>query len=156
MNPAPIKAAIGMDLLDKIDIRVGTIEAVADVPNADHLCQMRVNFGDHTRTNRCRYQAGADEPARAGREAGALRGELGAEKDARCPVGRNAVRYRLRGRRKAYVCSAHVGAGALACPVATILRSRLLGSCARWPVSPAQFPCFRIFPGNINSMVEMQ
>ena len=50
MNPAPIKAAIGMDILDKIDIRVGTIEAVTDVPNADQLCQMRVNFGDHTRT----------------------------------------------------------------------------------------------------------
>ena len=39
-----------MDVLDKIDIRVGTIELVTDVPKADHLCQMRVNFGDHTRT----------------------------------------------------------------------------------------------------------
>ena len=29
---------------------MGTIESVADVPGADQLCQLRVNFGDHTRT----------------------------------------------------------------------------------------------------------
>jgi len=50
MKLAPIKAAIGIDVLDKIDIRVGTIEVVTDVPNTDQLCQMRVNFGDHKRT----------------------------------------------------------------------------------------------------------
>ena len=39
-----------MQDLEKVDIRVGTIEAVADVPGADKLLQLRVRFGDHTRT----------------------------------------------------------------------------------------------------------
>ena len=50
MTPAPVKPPITTDLLEKIDIRVGTIEAVEDVPNSDKLVALRVNFGDHTRT----------------------------------------------------------------------------------------------------------
>lgn len=50
MNVAPIKPTISLDLLNQVDIRVGTIEAVDDVPGADKLLQMRVNFGDHVRT----------------------------------------------------------------------------------------------------------
>ena len=50
MNPAPIKPNITADVLEKIDIRVGTILAVADVPNSDKLVQLRVSFGDHERT----------------------------------------------------------------------------------------------------------
>ena len=50
MNPAPLKPAISVEILNQLDIRVGTIEAVLDVPGADTLVQMRVNFGDHTRT----------------------------------------------------------------------------------------------------------
>jgi tRNA-binding protein len=50
MNPAPIKPNITADLLEKIDIRVGTILAVADVPNSDKLVQLTVSFGDHKRT----------------------------------------------------------------------------------------------------------
>jgi tRNA-binding protein len=50
MTPAPLKSLISLDVLDKIDIRVGTIESVADVPGTELLCQLRVNFGDHTRT----------------------------------------------------------------------------------------------------------
>jgi tRNA-binding protein len=50
MTPAPIKPAVSIDVLNQIDIRVGTILAVADVPNSDKLVQMRVNFGDHERT----------------------------------------------------------------------------------------------------------
>ena len=49
-KPAPIKPAISIDDLDKIDIRVGTIEAVEDVPASDKLVRLRVNFGDHRRT----------------------------------------------------------------------------------------------------------
>src|SRR5438309_1082376 len=49
MNPAPIKPTITADLLDKLDIRVGTILAVDDVPNSDKLVQLRVGFGDHER-----------------------------------------------------------------------------------------------------------
>ncbi len=50
MNPAPIKPNITADALEKIDIRVGTILAVDDVPNSDKLLQLRVSFGDHERT----------------------------------------------------------------------------------------------------------
>jgi tRNA-binding protein len=50
MTPAPIKPVISMDLLNQIDVRVGTILSVADVPNSDKLVQLRVSFGDHERT----------------------------------------------------------------------------------------------------------
>jgi methionine--tRNA ligase beta chain len=47
---APIKPAIAADLLEKIDIRVGTILRVDDVPGSDKLVALRVSFGDHERT----------------------------------------------------------------------------------------------------------
>jgi len=50
MTPAPVKPAITADVLEKIDIRAGTIEAVEEVPNSDKLVALRVNFGDHKRT----------------------------------------------------------------------------------------------------------
>jgi len=50
MTPVAVKPTIGADLLEKIDIRVGTIEAVEEVPNSDKLVALRVNFGDHKRT----------------------------------------------------------------------------------------------------------
>jgi methionine--tRNA ligase beta chain len=50
MTPAPLKPAISFDLLEKIDIRVGTIRSVTDVPDSGKLVQLRVSFGDHERT----------------------------------------------------------------------------------------------------------
>ena len=50
MTPAPLKPVISMDLLNQIDVRVGTILSVTDVPNSDKLVQLRVSFGDHERT----------------------------------------------------------------------------------------------------------
>lgn len=50
MSPAPIKPLISIDVLEKIDIRAGTIESVDDVPGSDKLLALRVNFGDHHRT----------------------------------------------------------------------------------------------------------
>ena len=50
MEPAPIKPTISIDLLNQIDIRVGRIEALDDVPDSDKLVKLTVNFGDHTRT----------------------------------------------------------------------------------------------------------
>jgi tRNA-binding protein len=46
---APVKPAISYDLLAPIDIRVGTIELVEDVPRSDKLVRLTVNLGDHTR-----------------------------------------------------------------------------------------------------------
>jgi tRNA-binding protein len=50
MTPAPVKPPISIEQLNQIDIRVGTIRSVADVPGSDKLVQLRVSFGDHERT----------------------------------------------------------------------------------------------------------
>ena len=47
---AAIKPTISFDLLKKIDIRVGTIERVEDVPKSDRLFKLTVAFGDHKRS----------------------------------------------------------------------------------------------------------
>ena len=49
MTPAPLKSPIAFDALAAIDIRVGTIERVEEVPASDKLLRLTVNFGDHTR-----------------------------------------------------------------------------------------------------------
>lgn len=46
----PVKANITLDLLDKIDIRVGTIKSVEDVAKSDKLVKLTVDFGEFTRT----------------------------------------------------------------------------------------------------------
>lgn len=50
MTPAPLKPPVTMADLEKLDIRVGTIESVEEVPGSDKLVALRVNFGDHHRT----------------------------------------------------------------------------------------------------------
>jgi len=45
----PIKPAISADLLAQVDIRVGTIERVEDVPRSDKLVKLTVDFGDFKR-----------------------------------------------------------------------------------------------------------
>lgn len=47
---APIKPSISTDLLDKVDIRVGTINLVEDVKGSEKLVKMTVDFGDYKRT----------------------------------------------------------------------------------------------------------
>lgn len=51
-NAAPIKPLITFEDIEKLDIRVGLIERVEDVPKSDKLVRMTVNFGDHTRQSR--------------------------------------------------------------------------------------------------------
>ncbi|MGD2144823.1 MAG: tRNA-binding protein [Anaerolineae bacterium] len=43
------KLTVSPDLLEKIDIRVGTIERVEDVSGSDSLVRLTVDFGDHKR-----------------------------------------------------------------------------------------------------------
>jgi tRNA-binding protein len=50
MNPAPIKPTVPISALDALDIRIGTIEAVEDVPHSRKLLRLIVDFGDHRRT----------------------------------------------------------------------------------------------------------
>ena len=45
----PIKPTITKVDLDRVDIRVGTIESVEDVPGSDRLVRLTVDFGDHRR-----------------------------------------------------------------------------------------------------------
>jgi tRNA-binding protein len=47
--PAPIKAVVPAEVLDQIDIRVGTIVSVEDLPKSEKLVRLVVDFGDHTR-----------------------------------------------------------------------------------------------------------
>jgi tRNA-binding protein len=49
-KPTEIKPLITIDLLEQIDIRVGTIVAVNDVPASGKLAKLTVDFGDHRRT----------------------------------------------------------------------------------------------------------
>ena len=48
--PASIKPTVSLEVLNQVDVRVGTILSVDDVPNSDKLVQLRVSFGDHERT----------------------------------------------------------------------------------------------------------
>ena len=50
MIPAALKPTITRAALDAIDIRVGTIVRVEDVPKAAKLVRLIVDFGDHQRT----------------------------------------------------------------------------------------------------------
>ena len=50
INVAPVKPTISVDLLEKIDIRVGTIKLVEDVKGSNKLVKLTVDFGDHSRT----------------------------------------------------------------------------------------------------------
>jgi len=49
-TPAPIKPIVGVAPLDALDIRVGTIERVEEIPRSDKLMKLTVNLGDHSRT----------------------------------------------------------------------------------------------------------
>lgn len=44
-----IKPNISLDVLDKVDIRVGTIMEVEDIEKSDKMVKLVVDFGDFTR-----------------------------------------------------------------------------------------------------------
>ena len=46
----PIKPLITPEDLQKIDVRVGTIISVEDLPSSNKLVKLTVEFGDHRRT----------------------------------------------------------------------------------------------------------
>ncbi len=47
---SPVKPPIELADLERIDVRVGTILSVEDVPGSDKLVKLTVAFGDHERT----------------------------------------------------------------------------------------------------------
>jgi methionine--tRNA ligase beta chain len=50
MTNVPVKPTVPLAVLEAIDIRVGTIESVEDVPKSAKLVRLIVSFGDHRRT----------------------------------------------------------------------------------------------------------
>ena len=48
-RPAPVKPAISLADLDRIDVRVGRIVSVADIAGSDKLVKLTVEFGDYRR-----------------------------------------------------------------------------------------------------------
>lgn len=50
MTPAPVKPTIPFSALEALDVRVGTIERVEEVPKSGKLLRLTVGFGDHRRT----------------------------------------------------------------------------------------------------------
>lgn len=60
---APIKDPITIDDLAKLDIRVGTIVAVGDVPDSNKLVKLTVDFGDHTRQVLAGMKGERDDPS---------------------------------------------------------------------------------------------
>ena len=48
-TPAAVKPAVPLSVLESLDIRVGTIQAVDDVAASKKLLRLTVGFGDHTR-----------------------------------------------------------------------------------------------------------
>lgn len=49
-TPAPVKPIVSIEVLNALDIRVGTIERVEEVPRSEKLMRLTVNFGDQKRT----------------------------------------------------------------------------------------------------------
>jgi tRNA-binding protein len=49
-KPVAIKPAISVADVEKLDVRVGTIVAVADIPKSEKLLKLTVDFGGERRT----------------------------------------------------------------------------------------------------------
>lgn len=48
-SPAPVKPTVTPDVLERLDVRVGTILRVENVAGSDRLVVLTVDFGDHQR-----------------------------------------------------------------------------------------------------------
>lgn len=62
MKPSPIKPAITIDELEKLDIRIGTIESVEEVPESKKLMRLTVDFGDQQRIILAGIKQERDDP----------------------------------------------------------------------------------------------
>lgn len=49
-TPAAVKPPISVSDVEKLDVRVGTIVSVDEVPKSSKLLRLTVDFGDHRRT----------------------------------------------------------------------------------------------------------
>ena len=98
MKPAPIKELATIDDLAKLDIRVGTIEAVDDVEGSNKLVKLTVDFGDHTRTILAGMKQEREDLTEIIGKQALFVVNLAPRKMAGVDLGGNALRSRLRGR----------------------------------------------------------
>jgi tRNA-binding protein len=49
VKPAPVKPPVATADVDRLDVRVGTIRLVEEVPGSTKLVRLTVDFGDHER-----------------------------------------------------------------------------------------------------------
>ena len=70
MTPAPVKPLVPLSAIEAIDVRVGTIQRVDDVPGSKKLLKLTVSFGDHTRQILAGMKGERENPAElVGRQA---------------------------------------------------------------------------------------
>ncbi len=50
MQHSPVKPTVSIDDVERLDVRVGTILSVEDIPGSRKLMKLTVNLGDHQRT----------------------------------------------------------------------------------------------------------
>jgi tRNA-binding protein len=61
-TPAAVKPSISVADVEKLDVRVGTVVSVDEVPKSSKLLRLTVDFGDHRRTIRAGMKAERTNP----------------------------------------------------------------------------------------------
>jgi len=62
MKRLPVKPTVTIEDLNKLDVRVGTIQSVEDVERSSELVQLTVDFDDFTRTILVGFKHERDDP----------------------------------------------------------------------------------------------
>lgn len=61
-TPAAVKPTVSLADVEKLDVRVGTILSLENVPDSNKLLKLTVDFGDHTRTILAGMKAERSQP----------------------------------------------------------------------------------------------
>src|SRR6476620_552747 len=93
-TPAPVKPTVDIAILEQLDVRVGTIVAIEDLPQSTRLVRL--------------VQAGAAGPERKHLPSGCLRRQSAAARGDGGAIRGHAVRSWLRRRRAAGTCGAGI------------------------------------------------
>lgn len=62
MQPAEIKETISFSDFEKLDVRVGMITSVSDIPGSKKLVKLLVDFGNHSRSILAGLKAERENP----------------------------------------------------------------------------------------------
>jgi len=95
INVATVKPTISIDVLEKIDIRAGTIKLIEDVKGSNKLLKMTVDFGDHSRTILVGMKKEREDPKQL-EGMHIVRDKSRTEKDRRGSFRGNAAGHRVR------------------------------------------------------------